>query len=126
MDNNSLLDTSPKPTRDLELAKKDLDKFGFCFIPNVLIEKDLENLDIDKLLNKKSKYDYNYFITKHNYLIKNIKDLEKIINEAFYIAQSGRPGPVPSAPAAPHSRSGCPACCRPRAGPGRTACRGGC
>lgn len=42
MDNNSLLDTSPKPTRDLELAKKDLDKFGFCFIPNVLIEKDLE------------------------------------------------------------------------------------
>jgi len=33
-------------------------------------------------------------ITKHNYLIKNIKDLEKIINEAFYIAQSGRPGPV--------------------------------
>ena len=42
MDNNSLLDTSPKPTRDLELAKKDLDKFGFCFIPNVLMEKDLE------------------------------------------------------------------------------------
>ena len=33
-------------------------------------------------------------ITKHNYLIKSIKDLEKIINEAFYIAQSGRPGPV--------------------------------
>ena len=33
-------------------------------------------------------------VTKHNYLIKSIKDLEKIINEAFYIAQSGRPGPV--------------------------------
>ena len=42
MDNNSLLDTSPKPTRDLELAKKDLDKFGFCFIPGVLIGKDLD------------------------------------------------------------------------------------
>ena len=42
MGNNSLLKTSPKPTKDLELAKKDLDKFGFCFIPDVLIGKDLE------------------------------------------------------------------------------------
>ena len=32
--------------------------------------------------------------TKHNYLVKDIKDLAKIIKEAFYIAQSGRPGPV--------------------------------
>ena len=28
------------------------------------------HLYIDKLLNKRSKYDYNYFITKHNYLLK--------------------------------------------------------
>lgn len=33
-------------------------------------------------------------ITKHNYIVKDIKDLQKIINEAFYIALSGRHGPV--------------------------------
>src|SRR3954453_22299774 len=32
--------------------------------------------------------------TKHNYLVKNINDLPQIIHEAFYIAASGRPGPV--------------------------------
>ncbi len=32
--------------------------------------------------------------TKHNYLIKNIADLPQIIHEAFYIAATGRPGPV--------------------------------
>lgn len=32
--------------------------------------------------------------TKHNYLVKNIKELPKILKEAFYIARSGRPGPV--------------------------------
>ncbi len=32
--------------------------------------------------------------TKHNYLVKDIKDLTKIIKEAFYIATTGRPGPV--------------------------------
>ncbi len=33
-------------------------------------------------------------ITKHNYLVKDIKDLARIIREAFYIASTGRPGPV--------------------------------
>ncbi len=33
-------------------------------------------------------------ITKHNYLVKNAKDLAAIVREAFYIASSGRPGPV--------------------------------
>ncbi len=33
-------------------------------------------------------------ITKHNYLIKNIDDLPRIFKEAFYIARTGRPGPV--------------------------------
>ena len=33
-------------------------------------------------------------VTKHNYLVKNVQDLEKIIQEAFHIAKSGRPGPV--------------------------------
>jgi len=32
--------------------------------------------------------------TKHNYLVRDIKDLPRILKEAFYIARSGRPGPV--------------------------------
>jgi acetolactate synthase-1/2/3 large subunit len=32
--------------------------------------------------------------TKHNYLVKEAKDLARIIKEAFYIASTGRPGPV--------------------------------
>jgi acetolactate synthase I/II/III large subunit len=32
--------------------------------------------------------------TKHNFLVKNINDLPQVIHEAFYIAASGRPGPV--------------------------------
>lgn len=32
--------------------------------------------------------------TKHNYLVKSIHDLPRVIHEAFYIASSGRPGPV--------------------------------
>ncbi len=32
--------------------------------------------------------------TKHNYLVKDVKDLARVIREAFYIARSGRPGPV--------------------------------
>ncbi|HBT50900.1 MAG TPA: acetolactate synthase large subunit [Petrotoga sp.] len=33
-------------------------------------------------------------ITKHNYMVTNVKDLAKTIKEAFYIARTGRPGPV--------------------------------
>lgn len=33
-------------------------------------------------------------VTKHNYLIKKVEDLPRIFKEAFYIASSGRPGPV--------------------------------
>ncbi len=32
--------------------------------------------------------------TKYNYLVKDVKDLAHIIKEAFYIASTGRPGPV--------------------------------
>ncbi len=32
--------------------------------------------------------------TKHNYLVKSIEELPRILKEAFYIARSGRPGPV--------------------------------
>jgi acetolactate synthase I/II/III large subunit len=33
-------------------------------------------------------------ITKHNYLVRDVNELAKTIKEAFYIATSGRPGPV--------------------------------
>src|SRR5688500_20264408 len=32
--------------------------------------------------------------TKHNYLVKNINELARIMHEAFYVATHGRPGPV--------------------------------
>ncbi|MBK5100881.1 MAG: acetolactate synthase large subunit, partial [Desulfobacteraceae bacterium] len=32
--------------------------------------------------------------TKHNYLVKSVDDLPRILKEAFHIARSGRPGPV--------------------------------
>jgi acetolactate synthase-1/2/3 large subunit len=32
--------------------------------------------------------------TKYNYLVKNIADLPRVLHEAFYVAASGRPGPV--------------------------------
>ncbi|MBL0160505.1 MAG: biosynthetic-type acetolactate synthase large subunit [Bryobacterales bacterium] len=32
--------------------------------------------------------------TKHNFLVKDIKDLAQTVHEAFYIASTGRPGPV--------------------------------
>ncbi len=33
-------------------------------------------------------------ITKHNYLVKDAKDLARVVKEAFHIARTGRPGPV--------------------------------
>ena len=33
-------------------------------------------------------------ITKHNYLVKDVRELAKVVQEAFHIARSGRPGPV--------------------------------
>lgn len=32
--------------------------------------------------------------TKHNYLVKDVNDLARILHEAFYVAANGRPGPV--------------------------------
>ena len=32
--------------------------------------------------------------TKHNYLVKDVNDLARILHEAFYVATNGRPGPV--------------------------------
>ena len=33
-------------------------------------------------------------VTKHNYLVIDVRDLQRTIHEAFYIARTGRPGPV--------------------------------
>ena len=33
-------------------------------------------------------------ITKHNYLVKNAEELPRVVKEAFFIAKTGRPGPV--------------------------------
>lgn len=33
-------------------------------------------------------------VTKHNYLVKDVKDLPRVLKEAFFIARTGRPGPV--------------------------------
>ncbi|PWA98279.1 Acetolactate synthase, large subunit, biosynthetic [Artemisia annua] len=33
-------------------------------------------------------------ITKHNYLVLNVQDIPRIVREAFYLASSGRPGPI--------------------------------
>ncbi len=32
--------------------------------------------------------------TKHNYLVRDVNDLSRVIHEAFYVATTGRPGPV--------------------------------
>ncbi len=32
--------------------------------------------------------------TKHNYLVKDVNDLARVVHEAFHVATSGRPGPV--------------------------------
>jgi acetolactate synthase-1/2/3 large subunit len=32
--------------------------------------------------------------TKHNYLVRDVEDLARVVKEAFYIASTGRPGPV--------------------------------
>ncbi|XP_030531375.2 acetolactate synthase 3, chloroplastic [Rhodamnia argentea] len=33
-------------------------------------------------------------ITKHNYLVLDVEDIPRVVSEAFYLATSGRPGPV--------------------------------
>lgn len=33
-------------------------------------------------------------VTKHNYLVKDVKDIPRVVREAFYIANTGRKGPV--------------------------------
>jgi acetolactate synthase-1/2/3 large subunit len=57
-----------------------------CQVPTMLIGNDaFQEADIVGITRP---------CTKHSYLVKDVKDLTRIIKEAFYIAKSGRPGPV--------------------------------
>ena len=57
-----------------------------CQVPTMLIGNDaFQEADIVGITRP---------CTKHSYLVKDVKDLTRIMKEAFYIAESGRPGPV--------------------------------
>ena len=55
-------------------------------VPNALIGKDaFQEIDITGITLP---------MTKHNYLVRNADDIPRVIAEAFYLAKTGRPGPV--------------------------------
>ncbi len=55
-------------------------------VPNMLIGKDsFQEIDVTGIT---------LSITKHNYLVRKIEDLQHTIEEAYDVARSGRPGPV--------------------------------
>src|SRR5947199_58086 len=55
-------------------------------VPSALIGKDaFQEIDINGITLP---------MTKHNYLVRDANDLPRVLAEAFYIARSGRPGPV--------------------------------
>ena len=57
-----------------------------CNVPSSLIGRDsFQEIDITGVTMP---------ITKHNFMVHDVKDLADTIREAFFIAKSGRPGPV--------------------------------
>src|SRR3970040_346184 len=55
-------------------------------VPSALIGKDaFQEIDITGITLP---------MTKHNYLVRNADDIPRVVAEAFYIAKTGRPGPV--------------------------------
>lgn len=57
-----------------------------CNVPNNLLGKDtFQEIDITGV---------SMPITKQNFMVRDVKDLAKTIREAFFIAKTGRPGPV--------------------------------
>ena len=55
-------------------------------VPNMLIGKDsFQEIDVTGIT---------LSVTKHNYIVRKIEDLQRIIEEAYDVAGSGRPGPV--------------------------------
>lgn len=72
------------------IANAYMDSIGIvaitCQVSSALIGSDaFQEVDITRITKP---------ITKHNYFIDNINDLPSIVNEAFYLALSGRPRPV--------------------------------
>ncbi len=64
-------------------------------IPMVIISGQVvcENLGMDAF-QEADVMGITYPIVKHSYLIKNVEDIPRLVKEAFYLAESGRPGPV--------------------------------
>ena len=64
-------------------------------IPMVIItgQQITRNLGLDTF-QEADVFGISFPVLKHSYLIKNPKDIPRIVREAFYIAQTGRPGPV--------------------------------
>lgn len=57
-----------------------------CNVPTALLGKDsFQEVDITGITMS---------ITKHNYIVRDVKDLAGVVREAFDIARCGRPGPV--------------------------------
>src|SRR5574344_533200 len=57
-----------------------------CNVPKILLGKDsFQEIDITGVTMP---------ITKHNFMVMDVKDLAQTIRDAFVIAKSGRPGPV--------------------------------
>ena len=57
-----------------------------CNVPNNLLGKDtFQEIDITGVTMP---------ITKQDFMVRDVKDLAKTIREAFFIAKTGRPGPV--------------------------------
>ena len=57
-----------------------------CNVTNALLGKDsFQEVDIAGITMP---------VTKHNFIVKSVKELAETIRRAFYIAKKGRPGPV--------------------------------
>ena len=52
------------------------------------------NSSLGRLLFQETDFSMTLPIVKHSYLVLTAEDLPKIVKEAFYLAESGRPGPV--------------------------------
>lgn len=64
-------------------------------IPLVIITGQVNSCDIGKdVFQEADIIGSTSSFTKHNYLVEDEKDIQRIMKEAFYIARTGRPGPV--------------------------------
>ena len=64
-------------------------------VPMVIIcgQQTISNLGLDTF-QEADVSGISYPVVKHSYLVKRANDLPRIVNEAFYLSQTGRPGPV--------------------------------